>query len=91
MSPQVSLQQWGIRTIPCRTPSPDALEYLQGDVCLASWHVKAGGWRGTLAAFFSILEKKTENSSEALAASLTDRIQPRNKAQRRDFKATQLL
>lgn len=73
VSPRVSLQQHGARTVPCRTPCPDAGEYLGGDVCLASWRVKAGGWRGTLAAFFSILEKKTENSSEALAASLTDR------------------
>lgn len=89
MSPRVSLQQRDARTVPCRTPCPNAGKYLGGDVCLASWHVKAGGWRGTLAAFFSILEKKTENSSEALAAGLTDTKQPRNKAQRRDFKATQ--
>lgn len=91
MSPGVSLQQQGAETVPCRTLCLDAGEYLGGDVCLASWRVKAGGWKGTLAAFFSILEKKTENSSEALAAGLTDRKQPRNKAQRRDFKATQLL
>lgn len=57
----------------------------EGDVCLV------GGWRGTLAAFFSVLEKKTENSSEALDAGLTDRKQSRNKAHRRDFTATQLL
>lgn len=57
----------------------------EGDVCLV------GGWRGTLAAFFSVLEKKTENSSGALAAGLTDRKQSRDKAQRRDFTATQLL
>lgn len=38
-----------------------------------------------MAAFFSVLEKKTENSSGALAAGLTDRKQSRNKAQRRDF------
>lgn len=70
-------------------PVSECRQVFGGDVCLASWHVKAGGWRGTLAAFFSILEKKTENSSEALAAGLTDTKQPRNKAQRRDFKATQ--
>lgn len=53
--------------------------------------MKAGGWRGTLTAFFSILEKKTQNSSEAPAAGLTDRKQPRHKAHRGDFKFTQLL
>lgn len=51
----------------------------EGDVC------PVGGWRGTLAAFFSVLEKKTENSSGALDAGLTDRKQSRNKAHRRDF------
>lgn len=91
VSPRVSLQQRGARTVPCRTPCPDAGEYLGGDVCLASWRVKAGGWRGTLAAFFSILEKKTENSSEALAASLTDRKKTQEQSAERDFKATQLL
>lgn len=65
--------------------------YLKGDVCLSSWRVKAGGCRGTLPAFFSMLAKKTENSSEALAAGLTDTKQPRSKAQRWDFKAIQLL
>jgi len=91
VTPRVSLQPWDARTMPRSTPCSDAGKYLGGDVCLASRHVKAGGWRGSLAAFFSILEMKTENSSEALAAGLTDRKQPRNEAQRTDFKATQLL
>lgn len=52
--------------------------------------MKAGGCGGTLPAFFSMLAKKTENSSEALAAGLADTQQSRSQAQTWDFKAIQL-